>query len=56
MLLLPGDRSEEMQTEGGGKKRGTGATEVGFVMFFSHGDSWSGIGSETMKKEPLNRS
>lgn len=27
-----------------------------FVLFFRRGDSWSGIGSETMKKEPLNRS
>lgn len=37
-------------------KRGTGAPEVGFVLFFGISDSWSGIGSETMTKEPLNRS
>lgn len=37
-------------------RRGTGGTEVSFVLFFQRGDSWSGIGSEAMKKEPLNRS
>lgn len=56
MLPLPGDRSEKTQTEEGREEGGTGGTEVSFVLFFRHGDSWSGIGGETMKKEPLNRS